>query len=185
MLPIVQTPNEVLSRKAQPVPKIDASIKEFITQMTETLLHAKDPEGIGLAAPQVGKSLQIFIIRPSSNHQVAVFINPIMKIPEEERIMDRKQTRKKKKGVKLEGCLSLRDIWGVVHRYPKIVLSYQDETGAHFKKTFTGFLATIIQHEYDHLQGILFPKHVLEQGNILYKSILNEKGETIFEELKI
>jgi len=184
---IIQTPNEILSSKAQRVDKIDASIKELLKQMNETLVNAKEPEGVGLAAPQIGKSLQIFIIKPSPKHPIETFINPVMQILDSEELpkKDQIKTKKNKKGMKLEGCLSVKDIWGVVRRYPKISLVYQDETGKQHKKIFKGFLSTIIQHEYDHLQGVLFPKHVLEQGNILYKSVLDEKGETVFEELKI
>jgi len=188
MLHILNAPHDVLSTKAKPVEKIDQTIKQLISDMSETLINAKDPEGVGLAAPQIGKSLQIFIIKPTPTYPIEIFINPIMHIPDGVELAKEALTKtgkKKKKGVTLEGCLSLKDIWGVVRRYPKVELAYQDETGARHEKLFTGFMATIIQHEYDHLQGILFPKHVLEQGNILYKSVVDENGETVFEELKI
>lgn len=195
MKTIVQSPNKVLSDKANPVIKIDKSIKHLLKEMRETLLHASDPEGVGLAAPQIGKSLQIFIIKQSSRSPILTFINPeiesfIEKEPEPEIKQSEKTTKAKKKagiskGVQLEGCLSIKDIWGVVHRKPGVVLSYQDETGKEHKKTFDGFMAVIVQHEYDHLQGVLFPKRVLEQDNQLYRSVKNRQGETEFEEIKI
>jgi len=86
---------------------------------------------------------------------------------------------------KLEGCLSLPDIWGDVQRFPRITVRYLDETGKQHKRKFRGFMSTVIQHEIDHLNGTLFPKRVLEQGGTLYKSEKDEKGEDVFEELKI
>ena len=81
--------------------------------------------------------------------------------------------------------MSLPTIWGPVLRSSSVTLSYLDEYGKSHKKKFSNFLSTIIQHEMDHLQGILFPKRVLEQKGILYKSHKNEKGEDVFEEITI
>lgn len=209
MLKIVQAPSTVLSSVARPVEKIDKSIKNLLKEMEVALLSASDPEGVGLAAPQIGKSLQIFIVKESPEAELKVFINPQIedfvdnsKDVDDEVKQSTKTTKGKlseaksasggkkglpagKQGVQLEGCLSLKDIWGVVKRHDSLVLSYQDETGAKYKKTFDGFLSVIIQHETDHLNGILFPKRVLEQKEKLYKSIKNKKGETEFEELEI
>lgn len=191
MLKIVQAPQAVLSQKAKSVTKIDKSIHHLLKEMEDTLDSAKDPEGVGLAAPQVGKSLQIFIVRQSSKSPLLTFINPIIEETFEKPaaiVKAEKEAEKKsgeKKGVQLEGCLSLYSVWGVVKRHYGVVLSYQDEKGVHHKKKFDGFLATIIQHECDHLNGVLFPKRVLEQGNPLYRSVKNSKGETEFEEIEI
>jgi peptide deformylase len=185
---IVQAPQQVLSQKAKPVTKIDSSIKNLISEMEVTLNNARDPEGVGLAAPQVGKSLRLFIVKQTPKSPFMTFINP-----EIERMYDNptppatKTPPKKKKdnGVQLEGCLSLKDIWGVVKRYDNVVVTYKDEHGEKHKKTFEGFTATIIQHEVDHLDGKLFTVRVIEQGNQLYKSSENAKGETEFEEIEI
>lgn len=152
--------------------------------MEEALNSATDPVGVGLAAPQVGKSLQIFIAKPSLKSKTSVFINPvIMKTEDKEDAMS--NGHKKKSGKKLEGCLSLKDIWGEVKRHDKIWLSYMDEKGRKHKREFRGFMAIIVQHETDHLNGILFPKRVLEQQGMLYKSEKDEKGHDVFEEIKI
>lgn len=185
MLKIVQSPHTVLSEKAKPVATIDKSVQKLLKQMEETLIHAKDPEGVGLAAPQVGKSTQIFIVKQTPRSPVLTFINPVV-----EEFIDHPKTKKeekeiKEKGVQLEGCLSISNIWGVVKRHEEVVLSYQDETGKKHKRTFDGFLAVIIQHEFDHLQGILFPKRVIEQKNPLYQAVKNKEGETEFEEIEI
>lgn len=185
MLQILKAPKPVLSSSANPVQKIDKNVQSLIKEMTESLLSAKDPEGVGLAAPQVGKSLQIFIIKESKKDPLLIFINPKLIIPKNEKLTNDGGTNSKRKEVKLEGCLSLQDIWGIVHRYPTIELVYLDESGQKQRKKFTGFLSTIIQHEYDHLQGILFPRRVLEQKGQLYKSVKNKKGEMEFEELSI
>ena len=97
----------------------------------------------------------------------------------------KEEPRKSDGAKKLEGCLSLVNIWGEVERTDNVLLEYTDETGKRHKKKFSGFVATIIQHEVDHLNGILFPKRVLEQKGTLYQSSKNAKGEDEFEELKI
>src|SRR5882724_374032 len=180
MLKIIQAPNPVLSQKAKAVTRIDKIVTHLLQQMEETLDHASDPEGVGLAAPQVEKSLQIFIIRESPHAPLLTFINPKIEEffdkSEEKQLEKDPKKKKKKRDVQLEGCLSLKDVWGVVKRNFGVTLSYQDETGQKQTKKFSGFLATIIQHEYDHLQGTLFPKRVLEQNSPLYHSVKNTKG---------
>ncbi len=194
---IVQAPAPVLSQNAKPVEKIDKATKKLLKEMEQTLVSQTDPEGVGLAAPQVGESLQIFIVKQEPEAPFKTFINPVIKktftkpaekateIRQSKKTAHAKKKAKIEKGVQLEGCLSLKDVWGVVKRPYGIELSYQDETGKKHNKTFDGFLATIIQHEVDHLNGVLFPKRVLEQKNPLYHSIKNAKGEVEFEEIEI
>jgi len=190
---IVQAPDQVLSQTAEPVEKVDKTIKKLLKEMEQTLISQTDPEGVGLAAPQVGKSLQIFIVKQDEDAPMMTFINPQIqktlekpkKTKAEEKENLEKKKEKEEKGVQLEGCLSLKDVWGVVKRPYGVILSYQDENGVKHKDTFHGFLATIIQHEVDHLNGILFPKRVLEQKNPLYHSVKNAKGEIEFEEIEI
>lgn len=177
---ILSAPSEVLSQKAASVKKIDKSILSLIEQMIRAMERASDPVGVGLAAPQVGKSLQIFIAKPKINSPVFIFINP--KIVWEKPV---EKGKRQKYAKKLEGCLSLKDIWGEVERFPQIRLQYLDGKARKHTKNFSGFLGTIIQHEFDHLNGILFPKRVLEQKGTLYKSTKDKKGKDIFEELKI
>jgi peptide deformylase len=179
MLRIVTAPNIILSTKTKPVTKVDQAILALIRQMEESLDFATDPIGVGLAAPQVAKSLAIFIAKPTEKAKLQVFINPkITKIEEP-------TGKAKGKTKKLEGCLSLHNIWGEVERAKAVWLDYIDETGKQHHKKFNGFIANIIQHEVDHLNGILFPKRVLEQKGTLYESKKNSKGEDIFEELTI
>jgi peptide deformylase len=179
MLKIITAPNPILSAKAKSVAKVDKDILTLLEQMAEALNSATDPIGVGLAAPQVAKSLAIFIIKPSEKSKVQTYINP--KITKIEEFTGKAKGKTKK----LEGCLSLKDIWGEVERAKAVWLDYMDETGKKHHKKFTGFIATIIQHEVDHLNGILFPKRVLEQKGTLYESKKDKNGEDIFEELTI
>ncbi len=209
MLKIVSAPNPVLSKTAKEVKKIDKSILKLLEGMIQALLYAKDPVGVGLAAPQVEKPLQIFIAKPTPKSPTQVFINPKIVEAGGERGGPRRAPamnevnedvgrgqsetgpadNKTKGTTKLEGCLSLPNIWGEVKRNPTIKLQYQLITNNHElitkTDTFSGFIATIIQHEMDHLQGILFPKRVLEQKGTLYKSHKDEKNEDVFEEIEI
>lgn len=179
MAEIIKAPSLILSQKAKPVKKIDKQIRQIIAEMKQALLAAKDPIGVGLAAPQIGKLLQIFLAKPTLNSKIYVFINPQIK-------MLGKPTKKQAgKEMKLEGCLSLPNIWGNVRRPSSLLITYLDEKGIKNTKKISGFLAIIILHEMDHLNGVLFPKRVLEQKGTLYRSEKDEKGEDVFEEIKV
>ncbi len=194
MFTIVKAPHTVLSQIAKPVLKIDKHIGLIIDEMKQTLLNTHDPQGVGLAAPQIGKALQIFLVKPTTKSPIQIFINPKIQTvvytdqnseSYETKSADADQDSQRRNGpVKLEGCLSLPHIWGVVHRAPKVSVTYVDEHGKTHSKTFSNFTATIIQHEYDHLNGILFPKRVLEQKAQLYKSH-KENNKDVFEEIKL
>lgn len=194
---IVQAPQPVLAEKAKPILKIDKAILKLIKGMKQTLLSAYDPEGVGLAAPQVGKSLQLFLTKPTLKSDFEIFINPkimLLETKDKERTPiesgqraanDTQLSAQSSRQKKLEGCLSLQNIWGFVQRKPKVKAEYLDENGKLHRQIFTGFMATILQHEYDHLQGILFPRRVLEQQNKLFKSSKNAQGKEVFEEIEL
>ena len=164
-----------------------------IKEMEQTLLATKDPVGVGLAAPQVGVSLRIFQMKPTEKANVTTYINPVIdKVSDEEEIPSSKNSEKvelskpgESKGKLLEGCLSIPNIWGNVLRKKDLTLTWQDRDGNTTTKDFTGFSAVIIQHEMDHLNGILFTTHVMSQGEKLYKSHKNPEGEDEFDEIKI
>ena len=193
MYNIITTPNKLLLEKAKPVSRFDKKLKDILKNMSETLNFTTDPIGVGLAAPQVGLSLRIFQMKPTENSKIESFINPIIestseaeKIPQfanSAKIESKKPNSSKNK--LLEGCLSIPNIWGNVSRKKTVKLRWQDETGSTYMKEFSGFPAIIIQHETDHLNGILFTKHAIEQGEKLFKSHKNKNGEDKFDELKI
>ncbi len=195
MIPIITTPNSILVKKSDKVERFDKKLKNLVSQMEETLLATTDPKGVGLAAPQVGISLRIFQIKPTEKSKVLTFINPeIVPSPatavsaeasQPGSLANARSAPKNSKGKLLEGCLSIPNIWGNVTRKKEVTVKWQDENGKEHTKSFKGFSATIIQHELDHLNGILFTKHVLEQNEQLYRSHKNEDGEDEFEEINV
>jgi len=165
ILKIVDIKSPVLRKKAKKVAKIDKKVRQLIADMKDTLLAQTNPEGVGLAAPQVGKSLQIFVMHyPEEGLDLKVVINPIVL---EKGVVG---SQKKKKGEKdiLEGCLSLPYYYGPVDRADKIKIKYSLESGQECTEEFGGFAAQIIQHEVDHLKGKLFIDHILEKKSRLF-----------------
>ena len=177
---VITVPNKVLTTPAKKVGKIDKKIKQIIKEMKFDLVNKEKPKGVGLAAPQIGVSLRLFIIKPTDSSPISVFINPEIvskssELSEIKRPAGGKPSLKRER--KLEGCLSIPNVWGYLKRPKKIKLCFLDETGKLQEKEFFGFEATIIQHELDHLNGILFTQRVLEQKQKLYQIEENEEGE--------
>lgn len=166
MLKIVQVPHKVLTSPTKQVEIIDDKIKKLVYDMEEALIAQVDPQGVGLAATQVGYDLALFIMKPSLKSKIEVCINPrILKVEDGKSKIESKSDGNKK----LEGCLSIPRIWGPVRRPQKVFMEYQDLSGEKHSKWFTGFKATIVQHEVDHLQGVLFTQRALEQKTTLYE----------------
>ena len=190
---ILTTPNKALLEKVEPVIKFDNKLKKIITEMSQILDATRDPVGVGLAAPQVGIPKRFFLAKPEENGKTFVFINPVVESESSEKEIPKfanspkVEVRKpaKSKGKLLEGCLSIPSIWGNVSRKKSIKLSWQDINGRRRTRALTGFPAIIIQHEIDHLDGILFTKHVLAQGETLYRSHKNKEGADEFEEIEV
>ncbi len=167
---IVSTKDPSLRAISKPVGKIDKKILQLIADMKETLAVQKEPEGVGLAAPQVGKNVRLFII--SFNGQERVCLNPeVLEIKKKLSPAPGKKTKKNKgkKGDILEGCLSLPNFYGPLKRAEVVKIKYTDEKGKAVTEEFTGFMAQIVQHEIDHLNGIIFLDHILSQKAPLYK----------------
>lgn len=156
ILPIVAYGTPVLKKKAVDISAEDTDVKKLIEDMWETMYAAS---GVGLAAPQIGKSLRLFVVDASpfaedeelsaeEQKELAgfkkVFLNPVIEKEEGESWSF------------TEGCLSIPDIREDVSRQEQLTIRYMDE---HFKshtETYTGLAARVIQHEYDHIEGILF-----------------------------
>ncbi len=160
---ILPSTDKRLRLKSKEVVKIDKKIKLLIRDLKETLVAQKDPEGIGLAAPQIGKNVRIFVIKPKN--KIDVIINP-----EVISIEDENKNKKTKKNI-MEGCLSLPHFYGPIKRSSKIKIKFLDEKGEIKIKEFTGIEAQIIQHEIDHLNGVLFIDRLLEQKKPLYEYV--------------
>jgi peptide deformylase len=162
---IVQSGNPVLREKSKEVGKIDKKVLKLIQDLKDTLAVQKDPEGVGLAAPQIGKNVRIFLASYKDFHRVV--INPIV-LNVTERIKAKKVKQKSKKEI-LEGCLSLPYYYGPLKRAAKITIKYLDEQGHEITEDFEGFNAQIILHEIDHLDGVLFVDRLFEAKKPLYK----------------
>ena len=177
---IVSVPHPVLTTSAKRVTAFDKKLHELVAAMTDTLLVTVNPKGVGLAAPQIGVGSQVFITKPNPQSAVRVFINPII-LDRDPNVTDGVPER----GNKLEGCLSIPNVWGKVKRTTKLKLQYQDESGELHEEEFSGFLATIIQHETDHVNGILFTQRVLEQKGKLYQVGKDDEGKEELQEITI
>ena len=149
ILPIVAYGDPVLKKKAVDIGPDYPDLQKLIDNMFETMYHA---HGVGLAAPQVGRSIRLFIVdaspfedqEPELKDFVQVFINP--EIVSEEG----------KEWTFNEGCLSIPGIREDVDRKPTLLLRYYDEHFDFYEEEFTGLAARVIQHEYDHIEGKLF-----------------------------
>ena len=177
MLKIVTTPNSILTTATKKVEQFDDSLNKLVKEMERVLSVQVNPQGVGLAAPQVGKNLSVFVIKPTPDAKTETFINPRIinfeagnpEGSEKHAANPQGSEVKKKKKHRLEGCLSIPKIWGSIKRAKKVLFEFKDLNGKAHKKWFSGFKATIIQHEIDHLQGILFTQRALEQNSQLYE----------------
>ena len=169
---VIQSKNPLLRKTAKAVVRVDRKVLGVIKDLKDTLKTQKDPEGVGLAAPQIGKSLRIFVADYKNFQRVV--INP--EILEISGVKSEKLKVKSKKEI-LEGCLSLPYYYGPLKRADKITVKYLNEKGEEITETFEGFDAQIILHEIDHLNGILFIDHILEEKKPLYKVDGNEWEE--------
>ena len=148
-LKIVQESDPVLRKKAGPIKDPKApEIQKLIADMTLTM---KAANGIGLAAPQVGRSLRLFTV--NAENKIYVFINPEIKNFGDDKIPFE------------EGCLSVPKTWGPVVRPKKLTIKALDENGKPIKIRAKGLLARVIQHEMDHLNGTLF----IDKAEKIYK----------------
>ncbi|QDT33178.1 peptide deformylase [Thalassoglobus polymorphus] len=149
---IVHYPHPVLSFKSVDVQQIDGTLRKVVRRMFDLMYEAN---GIGLAANQVGLPFRFFLVnlaaRPDSPDEELVFINPIIK---------------KKKGSEIgeEGCLSLPGLYGDVDRAEEVTIEAFDLSGQGFAMELSELPARVVQHESDHLDGIMFTDRMLEQG---------------------
>jgi peptide deformylase len=144
-LHIITYPHPTLRRVSKPLRRVDAELRGVIRQMFDLMYQAK---GIGLAANQVDLPLRLFIVnleaRPDAGEEL-VFINPVISLP-------RGGSEEAE-----EGCLSLPGLYGQVVRPKQVRLCAYSLTGQEFEADATGLFARCVQHELDHLDGVLFP----------------------------
>ena len=160
---IVSASDPKLRQKSKPISKFDKRLNQIITDLKDTLIAQKNPEGVGLAAPQIGKNVRVFVVRAKKSDPISVYINPV--ILKQKTIAD----RIKKKDNTLEGCLSLPNFYGPLKRDNYVKLKFKNEKGESVTKEFFDFDAQIILHEMDHLNGIIFVDRLLASGKPLYE----------------
>jgi peptide deformylase len=177
ILPIVAYGDPVLKKAAEEIDQDYPDLEQLIANMFETMYEAS---GVGLAAPQVGRSIRLFVVDGSPFAEkdddeeedpraagmegfIKVFINPVI---EEE---------SGKEWGFAEGCLSIPKIREEVFRKETIRISWYDEKWNFHEETFDGYKARIIQHEYDHIEGILFTDHL----SVLKKRLLTKRLSNI------
>lgn len=178
ILPIVAYGDPVLKREAEEIDKDYPDLDALIENMFETMYQAS---GVGLAAPQIGLPIRLFIVdgTPFAEDEETdpkakgmenfkkVFINPII------------EDEKGEKWGFAEGCLSIPTIREEVFRKEEVTISYYDQNWKLHEETFDGYRARIVQHEYDHVDGILFTDHLSPlKKRLITKKLQNiSKGE--------
>ncbi len=180
ILPIVAYGDPVLKKVGDEIDKDYPGLAELLENMWETMYAAS---GVGLAAPQIGKSIRLFIVDASPfaddeedepdpkakglENFKKVFINPIIEDETGENWAFQ------------EGCLSIPKIREDVYRKEKITITYYDESFEFHEETYDGYAARVIQHEYDHIEGVLFTDHLAPlKRKLLTKKLTNiSRGE--------
>ena len=168
ILPITAYGHPVLKKVAQDIDKDYPELEQFIRDMFETMYFA---EGVGLAAPQVNKSIRVFVMDASHYADEIPEAKDFKKVFLNAHIMERSGDEK----LVEEGCLSIPNIREEVWRKNDIRIEYYDENWQFHDETYSGMIARVIQHEYDHLDGILF----VDKISMLRKTLLKRKLQDI------
>jgi len=150
----------VLRQKARRVPRIDSSIQQLIDDMVETM---QQTNGVGLAAPQVGVSLRVVVLQMPGEEPIAIINPEIVK-----RAGEREVT---------EGCLSIPGYAGEIKRSVSVTVKGRDRQGKTIRIKATGLMAQALEHELDHLNGILYIDHIEGQDKLHKIETETEAGE--------
>ncbi|MAB58184.1 MAG: peptide deformylase [Aequorivita sp.] len=172
ILPIVAYGDPVLRKETEAITKDYPNLDTVIENMFETMYEAR---GIGLAAPQVNLPIRLFIVDATPfeddedlSEEEQQFVSTFKKVFINARIIEETGDE----WAFNEGCLSIPDVREDVFRKPNIVMEYEDENFKKHKESFSGIVARIIQHEYDHIEGILFTDKLSPLKKRLIKSKL-------------
>ena len=175
ILPIVAYGDPVLKKKAKPIDKDYPKLEELISNMWDTMYNAY---GVGLAAPQVGVPIRLFVIDAAPFAE-----DDDLTAEEKEYLKGFKRVFINAKVIEetgdewafSEGCLSIPDVREDIFRKPEVTIEYQDQNFETKKETFTGLAARVVQHEYDHTEGILFTEKI----SSLKKRLINGRLKKI------
>jgi peptide deformylase len=158
---IVAYPHPTLRYKSKPIRRVDVELKKIVSEMFDLMYRAK---GVGLAANQVDLPLRIFVANEASDPdegEELVFINPVLSKP-------------KGTATREEGCLSLPELYGEVTRPERIHVQSYNLQGELFEGELSGLLGRIVQHETDHLDGVLFIDRLTETGQMKLREDIDE-----------
>lgn len=168
---IITLPNPHLRQRSQKISFVTPEVEKLVADMQEATIDWEDSRehevGVALAAVQVGQLRRIVVVRNDFNnkqdHSFTVFLNPV--ITKYEGAVEKDY----------EGCLSVRNVYGMVPRHTKVRVKAMGMDGKEFRVTAEGFLARIFQHEIDHTNGIVFVDHIRDDPEAFHR--LTEKGE--------
>jgi peptide deformylase len=174
---IITIPHPTLRQTANKVTDFSADLRQFIAQLQQTLKKTDNPRGVGLAAPQVDQLLRIFATQIEEDPKLdpQVFINPRLV-----KHGDKHTFGPDPENPRLEGCLSMPSLYGAVPRWEWVEVEYQTYLGKQLvekKDRFDGFHARVVQHEIDHLNGILFTDYSLQYDLPVYREIKKDLVE--------
>jgi len=172
MAKIITIPNPILREKSKEV-AIDKKTHDLVKTLKETAKEGKEIKGVGLAAVQIGVPKRVFVAYSGASKKFLTFINPEI-VWFSKRLTNQKEQ-------KFEGCLSLPNKWVLIKRTKDVKVKYQTESGQIQVRKFSSQLAIIIQHEFDHLNGVLIVDRALEQKEKIYELKKDEKGEEYLE----
>lgn len=158
ILPIVTTPDPVLRKKAVRLRKADAALRKLAEDMFETML---DAPGVGLAAPQIGKSIRLIVVHVPEDEEDGTEETSLM-------LMNPEIIKRTGEQVGPEGCLSIPGVGGNVTRAELITVKAFDLDNRPVRIKAHGYLARVLQHEIDHLDGILFTDYIVDRENDLW-----------------
>ncbi|WP_262249415.1 peptide deformylase [Parapedobacter soli] len=165
-LPIISYGDPILKRKGETIGKDYPDLQQLIADMFETMYGA---HGVGLAAPQIGRSIRLFIVDASPYEEDEPGLKDFKKVFINAEMLDEDG----EKWLFSEGCLSIPDIREDISRYPTIRIRYVDENWVEHEDEFGGLVARIIQHEYDHIEGKLFTDKLSPLRKAMIKSKLD------------
>ncbi|MEM6321227.1 MAG: peptide deformylase [Bacteroidota bacterium] len=168
ILPIYAYGHPVLKRVAKDIEKDYPELEKLIADMWDTMYNA---QGVGLAAPQIGKGIRLFLVDSVQAMEEGKEADGIKQVF----INAQKIEESGKEWAYEEGCLSIPDVRGDVRRQETLILRYLDENFEEHTTTFTGINARVVQHEYDHIEGLLFT----EKLKPIKKRLVKRKLENI------
>ena len=168
ILPIYAYGQPVLRKVAQPIGPDYRDLESLIADMYQTMYHA---HGVGLAAPQIGRDIRLFIVDTTQLDKPEKKFDGIKKVFINAQLLDENGDP----WFYEEGCLSIPDLHVEIERKPEIQIRYVDEQFVEHIESYDGINARVIQHEYDHIEGILFIDHMKP----LKRRMINRKLEKI------